>query len=605
MELDKNCNNLNNVESLESNLSTAQTLDSDLNSFISVERRYAGIDSDNIEVSVDQSAKTISATLKQNKFATMADFPAVGSDRQIYVDLSNKSLWIYDTETAEYVKVGGIIDDKPTFETIQALVTHLNGATIEEINQGESLYVLTTNVPDFWVYKVVETSVPYTYTTDSDLISQIKENGFVQIGHYQISLLETEKITVDSELSETSTNPVQNKVISNLLNHIGIAFNQISEDVENIKTNKQDKLIAGENITIDENNVISATGGGGLTIADLPKFINKIYINTGLNASSKNITLPCVSNSDFVVIFPDGTIKEYGKDTTSISHTSSDRQVGWMYIYGDWRGIKFDSTTNGNKKSIVHVEYDNNIDQIYDYAFYGCGELISFKFPEREISIGQSAFSNTTYYKDVIFPKSLDRIYKNAFSNKTFDKIELPANLTSVAENCFTGSIKVLEINQYSGSLRLSNLSFSKVNDVYFRGDFSTKPSITTTSFGTGEFPHNIFIKGTYLRDFKTATNWTAYADKIYPIGGNYSETITIPSTAWDSTTNSATVEVVGSTTEARNVIEFVLLDADGKQAEDTYGLKGTQGTMQMTFTCEEIPTEDIKLYIISTLTNY
>ena len=51
-------------------------------------------------------------------------------------------------------------------------------------------------------------------------------------------------IDVDDELSTTSKNPVQNKVITAAVN------------------GKQDTLTAGENITI-ENNVISASGGGG------------------------------------------------------------------------------------------------------------------------------------------------------------------------------------------------------------------------------------------------------------------------------------------------------------------------------------------------------
>ena len=56
--------------------------------------------------------------------------------------------------------------------------------------------------------------------------------------------------TVDSELSTESTNPVENKVITNKI-----------VDIETYMYNKQDKLIAGDNITI-VGNVISATGGG-------------------------------------------------------------------------------------------------------------------------------------------------------------------------------------------------------------------------------------------------------------------------------------------------------------------------------------------------------
>ena len=57
-------------------------------------------------------------------------------------------------------------------------------------------------------------------------------------------------ITIDSELSTESTNPVENKVITDKI-----------VDIETYMYNKQDKLIAGDNITI-VGNVISATGGG-------------------------------------------------------------------------------------------------------------------------------------------------------------------------------------------------------------------------------------------------------------------------------------------------------------------------------------------------------
>jgi len=35
----------------------------------------------------------------------------------------------------------------------------------------------------------------------------------------------------------------------------------LEEDVTQLESGKQDKLVAGDNITIDENNVISASGG--------------------------------------------------------------------------------------------------------------------------------------------------------------------------------------------------------------------------------------------------------------------------------------------------------------------------------------------------------
>ena len=59
-------------------------------------------------------------------------------------------------------------------------------------------------------------------------------------------------VTVDSVMSPTSTNPVQNRVITSNLDNIRVSLSA-----------KQDRLIAGSGITIDSNNIISATGGGG------------------------------------------------------------------------------------------------------------------------------------------------------------------------------------------------------------------------------------------------------------------------------------------------------------------------------------------------------
>lgn len=52
-------------------------------------------------------------------------------------------------------------------------------------------------------------------------------------------------------------------IIDNLENAIVDSIDNLELDVGYLKTSKQDKLVAGDNITIDENNVISASGGGG------------------------------------------------------------------------------------------------------------------------------------------------------------------------------------------------------------------------------------------------------------------------------------------------------------------------------------------------------
>ena len=94
--------------------------------------------------------------------------------------------------------------------------------------------------------------------------------------------------------------------------------------------------------------VIDFPEGGGISIADLPKFVNKIYINMA-NATALNglMSLPCVESSNFIVAFPDGTSQEYIEPTTLIEHQFADaNQEGWVYIYGDWKGATLENMSS-------------------------------------------------------------------------------------------------------------------------------------------------------------------------------------------------------------------------------------------------------------------
>ena len=62
------------------------------------------------------------------------------------------------------------------------------------------------------------------------------------------------------------------------IEELGNELNQLTNDVTNLESSKQDKLIAGDNITI-KGNVISATGGGGGT-GDVTAAGNNIFTGT-------------------------------------------------------------------------------------------------------------------------------------------------------------------------------------------------------------------------------------------------------------------------------------------------------------------------------------
>jgi hypothetical protein len=75
------------------------------------------------------------------------------------------------------------------------MVTAINAADDGAFAIGQSMYIVTLEVPDIWISGIAQTSVPYTYVDDATLISDIATaHGALQVGYYYISQLETQKV---------------------------------------------------------------------------------------------------------------------------------------------------------------------------------------------------------------------------------------------------------------------------------------------------------------------------------------------------------------------------------------------------------------------------
>lgn len=105
------------------------------------------------------------------------------------------------------------------YSDIQTLVNSLNSLEKGKKNIGSNLYIQTMKVPDFWIYGVLDNSVAYTYTTDDAFINEIDTNGFVQVGYYQVAMLETEKVDLTNYYTQDQVNSLlSNKLSANAFN---------------------------------------------------------------------------------------------------------------------------------------------------------------------------------------------------------------------------------------------------------------------------------------------------------------------------------------------------------------------------------------------------
>ena len=127
---------------------------------------------------------------RTGSYADLADKPNV-------VDNLN-STSTTDVLSANQGRVlNSIIQALPTAEsyaTISAMISDLNVSSASAYNVGNDLYIVAKGVPDFWISSKEETSVQYTYTTDADFINAVSTNGYVQVGYYKVSMLETQKV---------------------------------------------------------------------------------------------------------------------------------------------------------------------------------------------------------------------------------------------------------------------------------------------------------------------------------------------------------------------------------------------------------------------------
>ena len=90
-----------------------------------------------------------------------------------------------------------------SYASYSAMVTAFNSLDDDEYNVGQNVYIITTEVPDLWVSSVESTSSTYTYVDDATIISALETNGYIQVGYYKLSMLETQKVDLTNYVTNT------------------------------------------------------------------------------------------------------------------------------------------------------------------------------------------------------------------------------------------------------------------------------------------------------------------------------------------------------------------------------------------------------------------
>ena len=123
-------------ETISSTLADEDTLESPLD--LPVAHTYGGAETDNIVVTVNNNTYRISASLKPIKFKSLSDFPEVGSERLIYIDSSENSLYTWDSESLSYQKLTAGGGEGYDDSELRGLIRNLETGKVDKV-EGKDL----------------------------------------------------------------------------------------------------------------------------------------------------------------------------------------------------------------------------------------------------------------------------------------------------------------------------------------------------------------------------------------------------------------------------------------------------------------------------------
>ena len=147
-------------------------------------------------------------------------------------------------------------------------------------------------------------------------------------------------------------------------------------------------------------------------------------------------------------------------------------------------------------ENIASVIMPNTIKQILEEAFYGCSNLSNIEFSNKLEIIARSAFAFNSAIISINLPASLTKIEDTAFFNcNGLTSITIPDSVTSIGERAF---------------YKCSSLTTMTI--------LATTPPTLSNTNAISSATTQIQVPMVSVEAYKTATNWSRYADQIQPL---------------------------------------------------------------------------------------
>lgn len=242
--------------------------------------------------------------------------------------------------------------------------------------------------------------------------------------------------------------------------------------------------------------------------------------------SSGNNPAACFLGADQTTIYNGFVYKGSGKFLTpknakyivmTVARTNMETMSVIEMTEAEINEYKMESLIN---RTIVNYSSDT-LTSVGNYAFHSCTSLTTVNLPQAT-SLGTSAFNNCTAMTSIEIPLVQSITTQTFYACHSLENLIMPSLKTIGAQgvrNCNKLTIVDVGVCTSIGALSFENCP--KLNAVIIRT--SSVCSLANVSAFTGTLIASgtgyIYVPDSLIDSYKSATNWSTYANQIRPIG--------------------------------------------------------------------------------------
>ena len=159
--------------------------------------------------------------------------------------------------------------------------------------------------------------------------------------------------------------------------------------------------------------------------------------------------------------------------------------------------------------------------KIREYFCYNISSLRNVTIPNGVLSLGNRAFMGCSNIEDVELPVGLNTIGQRCFMNCAIflRNIVIPDSVVKIDSNAFASCMELRTLFIGSGITTIGSSAFescAKMESVTITAE--TPPSIQSDTFNKVPDDCPFYVPPASVDAYKSATNWSARADYIFPI---------------------------------------------------------------------------------------